>query len=353
MSNLSPSISNKGLHRKPWPLHTMLLITLWGFTLLMMIVQWIWHTSGRNLPALVALAAVSYSAVLIWHLSATPPSISALPDLQPLILPRWGWRPMLWLIVGSLLALFALEWAVSPGPSWPILTSGTALIALGIVIAWRHRVTMRLIGWGLAAGIIAGLAAMPIRNNGLLALLMYIITTLPLFIAGGLLLEHTGLGQICLLKGQYKLAARGFLWGAIVAVPLGLLIITFGAAAGDQWVDRWWEPLTAIAPGISEEIWARLFLTTLCYALLRPATNEQPQRALVAAIVIGSVTHGLAHVPTSEVLSLTTPVMALAGLIAAAPMAMLMIKRDLEHAIGYHFFGDFLRFLAAFVSLRL
>ncbi len=31
-------------------------------------------------------------------------------------------------------------------------------------------------------------------------------------------------------------------------------------------------------------------------------------------------------------------------------MALLFIKRDLEHAVGYHFFVDFVRFAAAWVG---
>ena len=137
-----------------------------------------------------------------------------------------------------------------------------------------------------------------------------------------------------------------------VSSAASLLNVLGGAYKSDTWVDDWWDTLEALSPGIIEEVWARLFLTTLCYALLRPTTNDRPRRAHVAAILIGAITHGLWHLPTLMILGPAGLGYIVAGLLFGVPMALLFIKRDLEQAIGYHFFIDFVRFLAALFILN-
>jgi hypothetical protein len=38
------------------------------------------------------------------------------------------------------------------------------------------------------------------------------------------------------------------------------------------------------------------------------------------------------------------------GLLFSTPYALLLIKKDFEYAVGYHFMTDFVRFTAAFLS---
>ena len=111
----------------------------------------------------------------------------------------------------------------------------------------------------------------------------------------------------------------------------------------DTWVVNWWQPLYAIVPGIAEETWARLFLTTLCYALLRPATNHSPRRAVFGAILFGALVHGLAHTGINPI------GLIIGSLLYGVPTALLFIKYDFEHAVGYHFLIDFVRYLAAWL----
>jgi membrane protease YdiL (CAAX protease family) len=115
--------------------------------------------------------------------------------------------------------------------------------------------------------------------------------------------------------------------------------------AADTWLTHWWQPLYALVPAVGEEVWARLFLTTLCYALLRPTTNNNPRRALVAAIVIGALAHSFAHTGIDPIGLL------IGGLLYGVPTGLLYIKRDLEHAVGYHFLIDFVRYLAAWLQV--
>lgn len=94
-------------------------------------------------------------------------------------------------------------------------------------------------------------------------------------------------------------------------------------------------------PGIAEETWARLFLTTFCYALLRPTTNQRPRRAVVVAVLVGALVHSFAHTGIDPL------GLVIGGLLYFVPAALLFIKRDLEQAIGYHFLIVFVRFTAA------
>jgi hypothetical protein len=88
-------------------------------------------------------------------------------------------------------------------------------------------------------------------------------------------------------------------------------------------------------------------MTTLIYSLLRPTTNKHPTRALVAAVLIAAISHGLAHLPGKMLFSPAALQMLMSGLLFGVPMGLLFVKRDFEHAVGYHFFVDFVRFFAA------
>lgn len=85
----------------------------------------------------------------------------------------------------------------------------------------------------------------------------------------------------------------------------------------------------------------------MIYALLRPKTNQRPTRALVATVLIAAFTHGLAHLPGAMVFSPAALQGLLSGLLFGVPMGLLFVKRSFEHAVGYHFFIDFVRFFVA------
>jgi len=98
---------------------------------------------------------------------------------------------------------------------------------------------------------------------------------------------------------------------------------------------------------------AGLNLTTFCLCVDSSLYKRPSEPRGGSRYSFGAITHGLAHLSNSEIFSAEGVIMLLIGLIYGVPMALLFIKRDLEHAIGYHFFIDFVRYLAALFWLRL
>lgn len=90
--------------------------------------------------------------------------------------------------------------------------------------------------------------------------------------------------------------------------------------------------------------WARLFLVSFSYAMLGPVTSQLPPHAVVLAILISILAFSTSHA------GLNSFVIVIDGLLFSTPYALLFIKKDFEHAVGYHFMVDFMRFIAAFLA---
>lgn len=288
------------------------------------------------------LLGLAYIGGLLWYLVHTPPYASDLPDLPSDRLPGKGYRSHLTLILLTLALLFVVAIPLHP----QLLLIGVfALLSGWLIVRWRARLTRRLVALGLAAGGVA-LAAQAAMGQYDPYMVFYLAMIPLLFIAGGLLVGYAGLGRLTVLKSGWA-AVKSFGWGCLLAFPPALLNVMGGAQRGDSWVDHWWQPVAALVPGIAEETWARLFLVSLVYVLLRPGANDQPGRAVRAAILVGALTHGFAHLPTLAILGPGGLSMLVAALLYGVPMGMLFVKRDFEHAVGYHFCVDLLRFIAA------
>lgn len=296
-----------------------------------------------NISGYGQIAGILYIVALIIYLLRTEPNAATLPDLQPLLLPGVSYINTLLLILGVLALLFLAGILLHP---WLVLVAALSLVALWLIIKWRHHLSPRLVILGLAAGALCLLlSAVSGRLDGFQA---FYLACIPLhFVAGGVLVQMTGLTNVRSVDGRWCLALQGFLWASLLAMPPALLNISGGAHQSDAWVDQLWKPLTALIPGIAEETWARLLLTTLLYALLRPASNQQPGRALMTAVLIGAGVHALVHLSGTMIFSPAALPALLNALLFGLPMGLLFVKRDFEHAVGYHFFIDFVRFVVA------
>jgi hypothetical protein len=287
-----------------------------------------------------ALASLLFIGVLIKRLVHEAPHARDLPDLTPLVAPRLGFWGLAFAIGLGLALVLALGLFVGAGASVLLVA---CLVALMFVINWRDKLPMPMLLVGLAAGLLVGLGIALVERGQFAWALLNAVATPPLFAAGALLMRRSGLGQVRLLAGQGWWSLRSFAWGCALALPAAILNLLGNLQGRDAWVAHWWQPLAALDPAIAEEIWARLFLTTLMYALLRPVSNNRPGRALAVAVLLSALAHAFAH-------SGINPIgLVIGGLLYGVPAGLLFVKRDLEHAIGYHFLIDCVRYLAALI----
>lgn len=74
---------------------------------------------------------------------------------------------------------------------------------------------------------------------------------------------------------------------------------------------------------------------------LHPAARAHPSRAVVYVVLIGVLTHTALYVPHLALFNLNGIMMLLVGgLLCGLRMSMLLVKRNFEHAVGYHFLID-------------
>lgn len=321
-------------------------IYLWVISSMIMSAGLISHNPPVQMVG--GVLGVAYILILIWWLAMDGPSASDLPAIPPIasFLPKF-W-PMLGVVTFLVAGLTALTCFLL-GDGWLMLLLSIPLSML-IIVIWRKRVTRKYL---IAAGcslLALGLVEQVLGEEQSSGLVIPLGAAL-MFLAGVLLLDHTRLTHIRLLEGKYPVAGKSFLWGCVLAVPpalLNLLTLQLSPPSEfDRLFDRWWEPLYAFQPGILEEIWARLLLTTLLYALLRPTSSERPQRALVGSMALAAFIHGAAHFPGS----IANPLEGIfIALMYGIPLVLLFVKRDLEHAVAYHFFIDFVRFATFVIS---
>jgi len=302
-----------------------------------------------NLKGLGMLFAMAYILVLIWWLARSHPKATERPDFSPIIKLFNSYWIMLGLI--SILAVLAfILTGVVMGNGWIMFPLST-LPAVAILIAMRKQINRKVI----LAGIIVSVAFFSVEfifqpndAGGAVINALYIACQAW---AGILLLNYTGLTKIQFYDGHILKALQSLCWGCVLAFPPALfnmaLMTSNRLTELDPRFNQWWKAFYALQPGILEETWARLFLLTLFYVLLRPRSPQKPQRALTAALIISVFIHGLAHYPQS----LSDPVSAIfIALMYGIPLGLIYIKRDYESAIAYHFFIDFVRF-AFMVSL--
>jgi hypothetical protein len=285
-----------------------------------------------------------YVAVLLWVVSRRGPVLppSSSPEPRSSSGSTWRtWAP----VVGVLLVLLLVSFSDDGVDIFMLLC---LVVSLCVIVAWRRDITLRLIVQALVVAGIAFLCGLPVARNGFASLALVTVLPamgVPMYVAGGLLVKQTRLGGLQLLQGRGWGAARSFLTGCLLFVPLGMINAAEGSPGTDiTWVTEWWMPGTLpLFSGITEEIWFRLFLVGSCFFILRPVFQARPILAVVAAVLLSAVIFGLSHDRTLERL-LTT------GLLYGLPMAVVFVRWDWEHAVGAHYMINFIPWLTVFLE---
>lgn len=284
------------------------------------------------------IAGALFIIGLCWALIKIPPCARALPKIKL----EFPGASNFWLVLGLIIIVMAAFYALGLliDPAF-VLIGGSALLAVAVIIILRDDLTWDLIITGAILGIVVGFTFRFLEFNELSWSILNLIAVAVMYVAGALLVKRSKLGKISWMSGNYLASLSGFGLALLLAIPAASLNLIGEIYTGDTWVQSWWQAFAAIAPGIGEEVWARLFLVTLFYILLRPSVPQNAGRAILFSVIISSLVHALAHTGFNFVAIIF-------GLFFyGIPPALLFIKRDLEHAIGYHFMIDFVRFLAA------
>ncbi len=312
--------------------HSITLIIMWlltTVTLAVMLSNGVRNTGQFRIER--EFLQVAYVLALFWYLIQTGPSVKQLPDLSPPLLSKLRIGRFIPVIAIALLLVAELS-----GQGKGIVSLLLMPATVWILIVWRREIGLPTIFLGIMVTIIACLGGLLFYQKqaiGKVEFIALLVFVMPMFVAGGLLSERTGLRGSQLYAGRYKKAVVSFLWGCLLYIPLGLTNAATGSPGPWMtWVNRWWIPFSQpLFSGIVEEAWFRLFLVSLCYFLLRPAFNGRPAIALLCAVLFSAITFGLGHGGTLLENLLIT------GLLYGLPMAAVFARRDWEHAVGAHY----------------
>ena len=285
-----------------------------------------------------------YSAALVWYLARTGPSFAKLPSISAPGFLRW--QGGAWIPAGIVILAFLVTLADEDGSDivFLLLVLGTAAT---LVFSWR-RIRLRWVLQGLLIAVAAYLVGRIPAAHGMIA--PRVVTLLaglaaPMYVAGVILQRHTGLGGVALSDWDLKTAGKGWMWGIVLFLPMGIANAAGGSPGGElEWVSEWWMP--AVLPwysGLAEEIWFRLIMVGLVFILLRPALAGRPALAAVSAVIFSAVVFGLAHGYNVERLFVT-------GFLYGLPLAVVFTHRDWEHAVGGHYMINAVPWLMAFLE---
>lgn len=137
--------------------------------------------------------------------------------------------------------------------------------------------------------------------------------------------------------------------GAVKSIPLAVLnVLYFSLSRQINMRNMLSSAVFALKPAIAEEVVFRFFLLSYVYYLFRGKAETRLKNVLIYILLI--IPHELLHYPD---LFVESPgwavVMSIAGsIVFGLPMALLMKKKNLQMAIGMHWFIDFARFVAGF-----
>ncbi len=227
------------------------------------------------------------------------------------------------------------------------------LIAVAVLIVVKEPIDKREVLYASFLALLAGIAGLGAGwiawiNPTTWGVLQFFLVLAGL-LAGWIILRHTGLvreqvGTSRFLSNGTPAAFKAFFMGLLISIPWAFLNVLMGGANQETWIKKWWQPVLAIQPGISEEAWARIFLVPLLFLLFRRVS--QPRAAFTAALFV--IAYWFAYMHTAGGLA-GIPSALMIGTLFSLPVSYLCFYRDLETAIGWHFAVDFIKFVFAFI----
>jgi hypothetical protein len=298
--------------------------------------------SPFSLPNLILMLLCTI-ALLIW----IPSPIQTEPVEKPF---RKGLFSLLILV--SLGVLFAIRNFVGG----PLLFALPLIAVLTLVVLRRpveKRAALYAAALALAAGV-TGLGAGWITDSFSPAVwsILQVLLVLTGFLAGWSILQSAGLQQQGVGVSRFLSegagpALRSFMMGLLLALPWAFFNVLMGSANGETWVHAWWQPVIALQPGIAEEAWGRILLVPLLFLLFRQVGPTRP--AFTAALYMAAYWFAYLHTPGGTEGLVGTLLM---GTLYALPVSYLCLYRDVETAIGWHFWVDFVKYVVALIVLN-
>lgn len=150
---------------------------------------------------------------------------------------------------------------------------------------------------------------------------------------------HTGVAK----------SLRFFILGAVISIPLALLnVIYFSFSRRINIGNILSSVIFALKPAIAEEVVFRFFLLAYACYSLHGRTKERFANICIYILLV--IPHDLLHYPDLFVESpfLAIIMCLLNSMLFGLPMAMLTKRKNLQMAVGMHWFIDFVRFAAGF-----
>jgi hypothetical protein len=243
--------------------------------------------------------------------------------------------------------LFPLVTLIGPPLLFALPVLGLVMLAL-----LRPRLSRQEVVYALLLAVVAGVAGLGagwVTFSPLAWAALQVALVLTSLLAGWSILRHTGLLQAGIGRSLFLMeglapALRGFAQGILIGMPWALGLVVLGAANEESWVQTWWQPLVAIQPGIAEEAWGRMLLVPALFLVFRPMARARV--ALTTAVVIMAYWFAYLHTPGGFEAALNTVMI---GTLFTIPISYLWLRRGLETAIGFHFWLDFVKFVAAYL----
>lgn len=137
--------------------------------------------------------------------------------------------------------------------------------------------------------------------------------------------------------------------GAVISTPLAILnILYFSLSRRINVRNIPGSAIFALKPAIAEEVIFHFFLLAYVNYLLHGKADTRFKNLLIYILLI--IPHEMLHYPDMFIKSpgLAVIMCILNGVLFGFPMALLMKKKNLQMAIGMHWFIDFTRFAAGF-----